>query len=712
MTDVDSGQTFIVNSRSTSPADINYHGLLNQGATCYLNSVLQVLFMTGDFREAVERYTCRNPGSEFIDHQLKPLFEDLKKKTANTSKITDKLGIGSVYEQRDAAEFCERILTLTSPGASQIFHGEMTHKTTCSRCRTEMNADGPFWHLPLELVGSYHEHYSVVDGIEEHFRTSYFRGENQMYCDQCDTKSDAAITCVMRRPPEVLMLLLKRFEFDYRHMTYVKNDRVVVVPCALQIPENQTYELYAVVEHFGDLRGGHYTATIKSQDDQRWYNFNDATVTLLDNQPFQTDIPEKSQSVYLLFYRKRKNAWEAFTTPAHGDDAFDVRQSLPHQEREQERRDARGYLQESYAPKCERDEMSRVEDEDNDHGRADKKKVSHMHVRHNYPQICVEMRSNNERTDMDVTIDKSRMTEDEELPEKKRKTVAENLNRHVKHPSSKGLDIVRHMDHDEGCRQGVGRYDGLQHVTADKRGDDEMMEKHDEDRHTGIREQNLTEYDLGRKQGGSSSLHKRHEQHQEERRNVKRAKVQKTGDYETAQRKGSSTTRPYFSEDLEDRDERRLDSFRQNRPEQKISASEENPARKRKNTGDAQHSQIRKGSSPRQEMQSEYRSGYEKVRKSQRRMETMGNVKKISKDTAKDLEKNRGNTERELDPKPDGVVPLAREDRELAKKKRPEQKRRWWSVLFPRRKHSGNVKTTGCFPFPRKKGKIQKRILE
>lgn len=89
--------------------------------------------------------------------------------------------------------------------------------------------------------------------------------------------------------------------------------------------QNQAYELYAVVEHFGDLRSGHYTATIKSQEDNRWYNFNDATVTLvrlialtsvlyilqckqlmhhviwfgcsfhqqLDNQPFQQDAFKK-----------------------------------------------------------------------------------------------------------------------------------------------------------------------------------------------------------------------------------------------------------------------------------------------------------------------------------------------------------------------------------------------------------------------------------
>ena len=45
--------------------------------------------------------------------------------------------------------------------------------------------------------------------------------------------------------------------------------------------QGQMYQLYAFVEHFGDLRKGHYTVTIKSPDDEQWYNFNDTVVTLV-----------------------------------------------------------------------------------------------------------------------------------------------------------------------------------------------------------------------------------------------------------------------------------------------------------------------------------------------------------------------------------------------------------------------------------------------
>ncbi|KAM4564758.1 ubiquitin carboxyl-terminal hydrolase 12A-like [Fundulus diaphanus] len=285
-----------------------YHGLRNQGSTCYLNSVLQVLFMTEDFREAVGSLSlnrCPTGCDDRIDRQLDNLFETLKERTGETNRVTRKLGIAKVNEQRDAAEYLEKILTLTSDEASMIFEGLLVNRTVCMGCGDESDEEKSFWNLPLPLRSSSVENYSVVEAIQEFFKDSHCTEDNQLYCETCQGKQDATIKCVINHHPEVLMLLLKRFEFNYYQMSYVKNARVVDVPRTVQIPKNQTYELYAFVEHFGTLNSGHYTATIKSQDEDRWYNFNDSSVSELNCHPFQGKMIKRSQSAYLLFYRKK-----------------------------------------------------------------------------------------------------------------------------------------------------------------------------------------------------------------------------------------------------------------------------------------------------------------------------------------------------------------------------------------------------------------------
>nr|XP_024655376.1 ubiquitin carboxyl-terminal hydrolase 17-like protein B [Maylandia zebra] len=287
-----------------------YHGLINQGSTCYLNSVLQVLFMTEDFRTAVKKNSKqKNRHPEFLDQYLNTLFDDLQEHEAQTFNITQKLDIENVYEQRDAADYFERVLRMTSTDASQIFHGQLANKTTCSKGHIQTDGDAPFWHLPLPLVNSCSEDYSVVKGIEEFFKPSDFCGENRLYCDQCGDKVDATMRDEIKHQPDVLCLLLKRFEFNYNYMSYIKINCSVEFPKTLQIPECQTYELYASVDHFGDLRGGHYTATIKIQEEHgdRWYQFDDTRVTELDYQQFQFGNTKRSQTTYLLFYRKKKD---------------------------------------------------------------------------------------------------------------------------------------------------------------------------------------------------------------------------------------------------------------------------------------------------------------------------------------------------------------------------------------------------------------------
>ncbi|XP_072315139.1 ubiquitin carboxyl-terminal hydrolase 47-like [Eucyclogobius newberryi] len=210
-----------------------YNGLVNLGATCYLNSVLQVLFMTEDFRERVKR---NNAGEEHIDKELRDLFRDLEEHVTYTYKLTTKLKIKNVHEQRDAAEHYEKILRLTSPEASQIFHGELLNTNTCKKCNTKSESPAGFWQLPLPLVDNNNE-YSVEKGIEDFFCQSEISGEDQMYCETCDEKCDAVLDCVVKHYPEVLVLLLKRFKlvFDGKAVRKVKINCPVKMPDTLHM---------------------------------------------------------------------------------------------------------------------------------------------------------------------------------------------------------------------------------------------------------------------------------------------------------------------------------------------------------------------------------------------------------------------------------------------------------------------------------------------
>ncbi|XP_071234278.1 histone-lysine N-methyltransferase, H3 lysine-79 specific-like isoform X2 [Salvelinus alpinus] len=237
-------------------------------------------------------------GQKTVASELKKLFQALNEGTTDTKRISSELGIRDVHQQSDAAECLEKILS-KHDDAPKIFEGRLKYSYTCLTGHETFDRSDSIWTLPLSMEKNPHSwggNYSVTDEFHKFFQPASVGGD-MMYCDVCQGKAEATIACEMEHPPEILTLHLKRFKVDYSRNTLVKNDCCVEVPHTLQI-KSDVYELYAMVDHSGHIRGGHYTATIKSYEDQKWYCFDDANVTPIA-QP-----PSTSCSAYLIMYKR------------------------------------------------------------------------------------------------------------------------------------------------------------------------------------------------------------------------------------------------------------------------------------------------------------------------------------------------------------------------------------------------------------------------
>ncbi|KAL4623596.1 ubiquitin carboxyl-terminal hydrolase 27-like isoform X1 [Arapaima gigas] len=275
----------------------DYYGLHNLGATCYLNVVLQTLFMTEEFRNKVESLEATG-----ILKELKVLFGKLKKgNTGVEEELLKQLGITNKFQQQDAAEYFQKIVSIENSEVTAIFRGQMKNCTTCLKNRHENGSQQLFVTIPLAINGDLYagETFKVVDSWKEFFKTSVLDGENQMYCDICDEKTDTEVSCEISECPKILTLHLKRFDFDYNSMMYVKNNCCVEMPLKLQVNQKHTFQLYAVINHNGNHTGGHYYAVIKSFEDHSWYQFDDSCVKPIDKNETFT-----SKNAYLLMYRR------------------------------------------------------------------------------------------------------------------------------------------------------------------------------------------------------------------------------------------------------------------------------------------------------------------------------------------------------------------------------------------------------------------------
>ncbi len=177
-------------------------------------------------------------------------------------------------------------------------------------------------------------------------------GENKYLCDKYDKKIGVLKRCSIKKLSEIVIIHLKRFEFDYNTFEKIKINDYCEFPMTLDFrpwmwstiisqnkedpnfkdiilddteindPDSFKYQLAGVLVHSGTSECGHYYSFIHSNETEKWYRFDDTRVTEFNVQDLKmecfgseerentNEFFQRSRNAYLLLYMKVNSSHE------------------------------------------------------------------------------------------------------------------------------------------------------------------------------------------------------------------------------------------------------------------------------------------------------------------------------------------------------------------------------------------------------------------
>lgn len=236
----------------TSSQGPKFVGLVNQAMTCYLNSLLQALYMTPEFRNAMYNWEFDGQDeSKSIPYQLQRLFLNLQtspKAAVETTDLTRSFGWDSseAWQQHDIQELCRVMFdalehkfkgTKEADLINRLYEGKMIDYLKCLSCGTERTREDTFLDIPLPVkpFGSTVAFGSIEEALRAFIQPEILNGNNQYSCGKCEKKCDAHKGLKFSRFPYILTLHLKRFDFDYQTFHRIKLNDKVTFPQTLNL---------------------------------------------------------------------------------------------------------------------------------------------------------------------------------------------------------------------------------------------------------------------------------------------------------------------------------------------------------------------------------------------------------------------------------------------------------------------------------------------
>ncbi|PKC11352.1 putative ubiquitin-specific processing protease 21 [Rhizophagus irregularis] len=359
-----------------SKKETGYVGLKNQGATCYMNSLLQSLYCTTYFRKAVYQIPTEDDEPiKSVSLALQRVFYQLQ--TSNTpvgtTELTKSFGWDSIdsFMQHDVQEF-NRVLqdnlegkmksTKADGAITKLFVGKMKSYIKCVNVDYESSRVEDYYDIQLNVKGCK----TLRDSFKDYIQEETLEGDNKYQAEGYGLQ-DAKKGVIFESFPPVLHLQLKRFEYDIQRDAMVKiNDRHEF-PMEIDLEEflsedadrssPHKYLLHGVLVHSGDLHGGHYFALLKPEKDGKWFKFDDDRVTpVIDKEVLEDNYGGESPNAnaitirsagrnhkrftnaYMLVYIRESNVDEILSPVVHEDIPEHLQKRLEEERAEEERR--------------------------------------------------------------------------------------------------------------------------------------------------------------------------------------------------------------------------------------------------------------------------------------------------------------------------------------------------------------------------------------
>ena len=303
-----------------SKQETGFVGLKNQGATCYLNSLIQSLYFTNAFRKVksllsspalvpplfianTTQAVYQIPTSEEESHSnsaytLQRLFYQLQtsNNAVSTNELTKSFGWETkhIFEQQDVQELSRKLMekmeekmkgTAAENVLPRLFCGKVRTYISCINVDYESRRVEDFWDIQLNVTGMG----NLENSFKNYTEVEVMDGENQYFAGDEHKLQDAKKGVIFESFPEVLHLQLKRFQYDVEKDAMTKiNDNYEFPETFDAAPylsddadksESWIYQLHGVLVHSGDLNAGHYYAFIKPTKDGWFYKYDDDRVT-------------------------------------------------------------------------------------------------------------------------------------------------------------------------------------------------------------------------------------------------------------------------------------------------------------------------------------------------------------------------------------------------------------------------------------------------